>query len=123
MPRRPKTTTKKARFREPQLLGEVQKTGEYKDVMADLKFRKKTSKYGGNVQRSLVMLIRFYDEVEKEVLGIIDGKWFNIYVTGHPLGGASAVLCTNRLEEKFARKRLLHLWSNSYPWLEIRIKF
>ena len=77
--------------------------GEYKDVMADLKSRKKTSKYGGNVQRFAKGYVDkiAYDEVEKEVLGIIDGKWFNIYVTGHSLGGASAVLCTNRLEEKF----------------------
>ena len=76
--------------------------GEYKDVMADLKFRKKTSKFGGNVHRGFKGYVdKIYDEVEKEVLKIIDKKWCNIYVTGHSLGGASAVLCTNRLEEKF----------------------
>ena len=96
-----KTTTKKARS-EIIIAWRGTEPGEYKDVMADLKFRKKTSKYGGNVHRGFKGYVdKIYDEVEKEVLGIIDGKWFNIYVTGHSLGGASAVLCTNRLEEKF----------------------
>jgi triacylglycerol lipase len=76
--------------------------GEYKDVMADLKFRKKTSKFGGNVHRGFKGYVdKIYNEVEKEVLKLIDKKWCNIYVTGHSLGGASALICTNRLEEKF----------------------
>ena len=96
-----KTTTKKARS-EIIIAWRGTEPGEYKDVMADLKFRKKTSKFGGNVHRGFKGYVdKIYDQIEKIIEKKVSGKWFNIYVTGHSLGGASAVICTNRLEEKF----------------------
>ena len=43
---------------------------------------------------------KVYDGVLKRVVEITKGKWYKIYVTGHSLGGASALICTNRFEEE-----------------------
>ena len=46
---------------------------------------------------------KVYEDVYQLVKKITRDHWYNIYVTGHSLGGASALICTNRLEdiEKF----------------------
>lgn len=73
--------------------------GEYKDVLADLKFRKVVG-HQGNVHRGFKGYVdKVYEEVYQLVKKITRDDWYNIYVTGHSLGGASALICTNRLED------------------------
>lgn len=76
--------------------------GEYKDVLADLKIKKVLNFDGFKVHRGFKGYVdKLYDQVESRVERVIKGKWFKIFVTGHSLGGASALICTNRLESKF----------------------
>lgn len=73
---------------------------EYQDVLADLKF-KKVSGMEGMVHRGFKGYVdKVYDAVLKRVIEITKNKWYKIYVTGHSLGGASALICTNRFEEE-----------------------
>ena len=74
---------------------------EYKDVLADLKFRK-VSGLDGRVHRGFKGYVdKIYDQVLAKVKEITAKKWYKVYVTGHSLGGASALICTNRFEEHF----------------------
>ena len=76
--------------------------GEYKDVLADLKFRKVIG-HQGKVHRGFKGYVdKVFSKVEKLLTRIIKkdrDDWYDIYITGHSLGGASALICTNRLEE------------------------
>ena len=73
---------------------------EYEDILADLKFRK-VKGMEGMVHRGFKEYVdKVYDGVLKRVVEITKGKWYKIYVTGHSLGGASALICTNRFEEE-----------------------
>tara|TARA_B100000989_G_scaffold187470_1_gene141052 strand:- start:5784 stop:6614 length:831 start_codon:yes stop_codon:yes gene_type:complete len=72
---------------------------EYKDVLADLKFRKVIG-HEGQVHRGFKGYVdKVYDEVYQLVKEITKEDWYDVYVTGHSLGGASALICTNRLED------------------------
>lgn len=76
--------------------------GEYKDVLADLKFRKVIG-HQGKVHRGFKGYVdKVFPKLEKLLTRIIkkdSNDWYDIYITGHSLGGASALICTNRLEE------------------------
>lgn len=76
--------------------------GEWKDVVADLKFRKVIG-HQGKVHRGFKGYVdKVFPKVENLINDIVKRNkdiWYDIYVTGHSLGGASALICTNRLEE------------------------
>jgi triacylglycerol lipase len=74
---------------------------EWKDITADLKFRKHLGNFG-KVHRGFKGYVdKIYPKVEKKIKELTDGKWMKIYVTGHSLGGAAALICTQRLEENY----------------------
>ncbi len=74
---------------------------EWKDITADLKFRKQVGNFG-KVHRGFKGYVdKIWPQIEKRVKELTKGKWIKIYVTGHSLGGAAAAICTQRLEENY----------------------
>lgn len=76
---------------------------EMEDILADLKFRKVVG-HQASVHRGFKEYVdNVYPKLRnyiKEIINRNRDSWFDIYVTGHSLGGAGALISTNRLEDE-----------------------
>lgn len=72
-----------------------------KDLLANLRCKKVSLNPIAKVHRGFKYYVdNVYFEIKKCVQEIIlKGGWFDIYLTGHSLGAACALISTNRLEE------------------------
>ena len=74
---------------------------EWKDITADLKFRKQLGNFG-KVHRGFKGYVdKVWPKLKEKVKTLTNGRWMKIYITGHSLGGAAATICTQRLEEDY----------------------
>ena len=71
------------------------------DILDDLKITKQVTKYGKIHSGFKGYVDKVYKLVLEQVNRLMQDSDRKLYVTGHSLGAAAAIICTNRFEDKF----------------------
>lgn len=71
------------------------------DILDDLKITKQVTKYGKIHSGFKGYVDKVYKLVFEQVNRLMQNSNRKLYVTGHSLGAAAAIICTNRFEDKF----------------------